>query len=331
MAGIQNGRNFMKMITDLFSQIFEMSIIATVVIIAVLLIRFLIGKLPKKYSYYLWSVVLFRLICPVSISSVMSIFNLDGKQLRRFLELTDTSLSGGSYLHIENMIAQEVEEKAHLWLQIVSVLWLVGIVAIAFYSICAYYKLHKVVSKATLLRENVYECENISSPFVMGMFTPKIYIPYHLSLQEQDYVLVHEKYHIKRCDHIVKIIIVTVLAVYWFHPLVWMAYFYANRDMEMSCDEQVLNILGDKIKQEYSLLLLSFATNKRMKFSYPLGFGENDTSKRVKNVLHFQKPHIWRNILGIFVFGIVVLGCGTNEATGTVIDEIGDYSEDIYL
>lgn len=334
----------MRIVTDLFSQILEMSLTASVVITAVFFIRCLMLKLPKKYSYCLWAVVLFRLISPVSVSSALSIFNLGGYQWKRFLGLTDAVVSEEkimlpaetitTYTYAgdisESVTVHEyvpstvdfapTEMNAPIWLQISSLLWLVGIAAILFYSIYTYFRFCKVVTKATLLRENIYECENIPSPFVMGMFTPKIYIPYHLSGEEQNYVLAHEKYHIKRCDHIVKIVAFMVLAVYWFHPLVWTAFFFASRDMEMSCDEKVLSMFGGEIKQDYSRLLLSFATNKRMRFAGPLAFGESDTGRRVKNVLRFHKPHMWGSVLGIALLAVVVLGCATDEAKSDVVE-----------
>lgn len=335
-------RIVMKIATDLFLAILEMSVTATIVIAVVLVIRIMMGKLPKKYSYCLWAVVLFRLICPVSVSSAFSIFNLGGYQVKHFEGLTDADMvreaemlptetitiytypdAGETTVHEYTPYSVDfapIEAGVPMWLQITSILWIVGIAAILFYSVYTYYRFRKTVAKATLLRENIYECENIASPFVMGVLVPRIYIPYHLSEEEQEYVLAHEKYHIKRFDHIVKLIAFLVLSVYWFHPFVWVAFFFACRDMEMSCDEKVLSMLGGDIKQDYSMLLLSFATNKRMSFAGPLAFGESDTGKRVKNVLRFRKPHIWGSVLGILLLAVVVLGCGTNKAEENVVE-----------
>lgn len=337
----------MKILTTFFSQLLEMSITASIVIIAVLIVRCLLQRLPKKYSYCLWAVVLFRLLCPVSISSVFSIFNLGGYEWKRFLGLTDvTEAENVVMLPSEEITVTElagetagavtmheytpgvyeyaaVDSAVPMWLQMAAVLWLIGIVAILFYSIYTYGKFRKTVEKATFLQENIYECENIPSPFVMGVFSPKIYIPYHLNEEEQAYVLTHEKYHIKRCDHIVKIVAFLVLSLYWFNPFVWLAYFFACRDMEMSCDEKVLSMLGNEIKQDYSVLLLSFATNRRLSFAGPLAFGESDTGKRVKNVLRFQKPKVWGSILGIGLLALVVLGCATNEKEEDVVEATG--------
>ncbi len=331
----------MKIIISLFSQILEMSVTAAIVIGVVLFIRILMGKLPKKYSYCLWAVVLFRLLCPVSVSSTLSLFNWGEYRLKRFWEVTDAGMAreagmlpaetittytypdaGTVTLHEYTSSSDfvPVEVGVPLWLQVSSVLWLVGIAAILFYSIFSYCKFRKLVEKATLLRENIYECENISSPFVMGILKPAIYIPYRLQVQEQEYILVHERYHIKRGDHIVKFVAFMVLSVYWFHPLVWVAFFFACRDMEMSCDEKVLSMLGGEIRQDYSMLLLAFATNKRMCFVGPLAFGESDTGKRVKNVLRFRKPHIWTSVLGIGLFAVVVLGCATDKAKEEVVE-----------
>lgn len=333
----------MKIVTAFFSQILEMSLTAAIVIPAVLVIRSLIGKLPKKYSYYLWAVVLFRLICPVSFSSAFSIFNLCGDKLKQILGRTGVTVPEVSVFLEENMTVAvhkyaekdvvyeyvpssadfiPIETSTPMWLQIASILWVIGIAVILFYSIYTYCKFHKTVEKATLLQENIYECENIPSPFVMGIVTPKIYIPYHLDKKEQEYVLAHERYHIKRCDHIIKAVAFGVLTVYWFHPFVWAAFFLACRDMEMSCDEKVLSCLGGEIKQDYSMLLLSFAANRRMSFAGPLAFGESDIGKRVKNVLHFHKPRLWGSVLGVVLLMTAVLGCATDGAENEAASEI---------
>lgn len=335
----------MEMFTSFFEQLLKMSVTASVVILAVLLARLCLRRLPKKYSYLLWAVVLFRLICPISVSSAFSIFNFLGYKWKRLFGLTDSMEAQVVMAPNEEIIVTQfadagseavtaheytpgtydyvpIEATTPMWLQIATILWLLGIGVILFYSIYTYWKFRGNVAKATLLRDNIYECENISSPFVMGIVSPRIYIPYRLGEEEQKYILAHERYHITRCDHLVKVVAFLVFTVYWFHPLVWISYFLMCRDMEMSCDEKVLSMLGSEIRQDYSMLLLSFATNRRFCLAGPLAFGESDTGKRVKNVLHFRQPKLWGSVLGIVLLAAVILGCATNEEDEDALEVI---------
>lgn len=331
----------MKMIASLFEILWEMSLIASIVIGCVLLARCFMHRLPKKYSYMLWLVVLFRLICPVSVSSEFSIFNLahfrvdwSGATVTEAVtEFPGEDITHTNYIYEDAVVMENYayETAVHTYtltelsiparIRLASGIWFFGVAAILFYSIRMYMKFREKVSGATLLRDNIYECENIPSPFVMGIILPKIYIPYRLTKEEQSYILAHENYHIRRCDHLIKMAAFFMLTVYWFNPLVWVSYILMCRDMEMSCDEKVLSQLGVQIKQDYSTLLLSFAMNKRLNFAGPLAFGETDTGKRVKNVLRFQQPKVWGSVLGVVLLAAVILGCATNEATERVVVE----------
>lgn len=125
------------------------------------------------------------------------------------------------------------------------------------------------------MEENIYECDRITEPFVLGFFRPKIYIPFRLEEAEKEYILQHERYHIKRHDHQIKMLAIILLAIHWFNPFVWLAYYLMCRDMEMSCDEQVIIQLGSEIKQDYCNSILGFAMGKRTWALGTLAFGEN--------------------------------------------------------
>lgn len=190
--------------------------------------------------------------------------------------------------------------------------WLAGMAVMGTYGVISYCVLGHRLRFATTIDRRVYEAEHIASPFVFGIVRPRIYLPYHLSEEEQDYILRHENYHIKRRDYLVKLLAFGLLAVYWFHPLVWVAYYLMSRDMEMSCDEQVLKELGLEERKAYSTLLLSFASNKRFPLPSPLSFGENDVKSRIKQILSYKSPTLW-GIIGIAVLILVVaISCLTD-------------------
>ncbi len=317
----------------LFLRILNMSITASYVILAVLLLRIIIRKVPKAFSYGLWAVVGFRLICPISFHSIISVFNL-----RLFHFNTKVSSVGTmNYIpkNIGYMKAPEISTgiiqadtfmnsrlpAAHLaasinpmqvYIFLFTLLWIIGIITFIVYSIASYNRLHRMVSKAVLLRENIYECDKIPTPFVLGIIKPRIYIPFHLNDKELNYILHHENYHIKRRDYIIKPIAYLILTLYWFHPLVWIAYFCMNEDMEMSCDEKVLKDIGLAVKYDYSKSLLSFAVNRRFIATGPLSFGETNAKERINNILRFKKPKIWVSVIVGLVCLLVVFACAAN-------------------
>ena len=324
----------MDKLTLLFEKIWEMNLTASAVVLAA---RCFLLRFPKKYSYCLWTVVLFRLLCPLSITSTFSIFNfLTIHQFPLFLSKNTTLQQGVEILPNEQITVTAVpaaagkppvEYLSHsytpvevltpAWLKGAACIWLGGIVLILLYSLCQYLKLHKKVETATFLSENIYECDHLSSPFVMGLFSPRIYIPYHLSEEEKDFILTHEKYHLRRLDHLVKPLAFFALTLHWFNPLIWLSYFLMCRDMEMSCDERVLSLLGSQVKKGYSTLLLSLSTNRGTGLGGPLAFGESDTGRRIRNVLHFRQPKKWFAIIGIIITLIIILGCATDTTIQT--------------
>lgn len=191
-------------------------------------------------------------------------------------------------------------------------IWLSGIIFILSWNFYMLFSMKKHLGNAVKFKDNIYECGNIPSPFVTGVLHPRIYIPFRLGKEEQEYILEHEKYHIKRRDYIIKPAAFILACIYWFNPLVWVSYFLMVRDMEMSCDEYVLQNMDAGIRKNYSMSLLGFATNHRGKAAGLLSFGETDTRKRVVNVLNFKKHGKWMGALAAIL--ILVLGavCLTN-------------------
>ena len=338
------------MLNDL-SQIFltflYKNMTVSVVIIAVLLARFLLRKMPKKYSYILWSIVGIRMLFDLPFATNISVFNLfrgfakhtstvetmlAGSHRTNLQGSTDllnkTDTTGAAVAHASRSTA--VEAMTHTLttsqtvLGILGLLWLIVVALFVTYGIYSYVKCRLLVRTAVIARDitpdshkkknnvSVWECDRIPSPFVLGIIRSRIYIPFRMPKQEQAYILAHEKCHIRRLDPLWKLIAFLLLAVYWWNPLVWIAFFYMVRDMEMSCDEAVIEQFGNEIKQGYSNSLLSFAMERHPYSFAPVAFGEGDAGRRIKNVLNFKKPHTWVAILVFVLLVVVGVSCLTN-------------------
>lgn len=326
----------------IFLQLLNMSITAGYVIIAVLLIRLCIRRLPKIYSYVLWSIVAFRLLCPVSFSSAYSFFNLryfDGmekteagiqyvametdaeeEEIQPVMRNEQILPSAGASLDIAEVESERAEAVTPTnWKEVMpkvfSVIWVSGIGVLLIYTFFELARIRKQTADAVLTEGNIYESDRICQPFVFGMIHPRIYIPFRLQGQEREYILGHEQYHIRRKDYLVKGLAYGLAVVYWFHPLVWLAYYFMCQDMEMSCDEKVISSHGSEIKQSYGRLLLSFATEKKMLVG-PLNFGESNAGKRIKNVLKYKKTGVAAALLGAALLVVLCLVFATNGKGG---------------
>jgi len=297
-----------------FPKLLNMSLTGTVAIICVLLLRLLLKKAPKVISYALWAIVLFRLLCPVSIESGLSLFGL------MEAPTVDTVTGTNSIQYVpENIVHMEVpavmppapgvsetinstlqqgkEQAAAKPIEIAVVVgtyvWLAGVLAMAVYSVASYFKLKKRLLTAYPLQENIYLVDEITTPFVMGLFRPRIYLPSDIEKRQMSYIIFHEKHHIQRGDHIWKGLAFLALSIHWFNPFAWLAFLCAGKDMEMSCDEAVVKKLGAEILADYTASLLSLATGKHIIAGVPLAFGEGDTKGRILNLARWKKPTFW--------------------------------------
>ena len=314
----------------LFLSVLDLSIAASWVILAVLAVRALLYKAPKLYSYALWAAVGFRLVSSVSVSSVVSLFNL-----RPFREAVQTTgqlrfiprnieLAAIPQIHtgipavdtvVNNNLPAPTPEASVNPMQIVifvgMMIWIAGMVVMAVISIVNYVRLRRDLRFAVRMEGNVWQCETVRSPFLVGLINPRIYLPYGLDNQTQEYILAHERYHLKRFDYIVKLFAYTLLTIYWFNPLCHLAFRLMNRDMEMSCDEEVLNRNNIPTTQ-YSLSLLTIATNRRFPAATPLAFAETGVKERMINVLNWKKPKKWVSVVAVMVCAILLISCATN-------------------
>ncbi len=309
---------------ELLPQIINMSITGGIVIIVVLLIRLLLKRAPKVFSYALWVVVLFRLLCPLALPSSISIFTLFDAPRTHYgsleyipedivqnenpigiLPMADVNESVNSaLLHGQEQVVADSPEPMPA-MSAATYIWLVGVTALLLYSVIKLFRLRRKLIGSCLLRENIYLADHIASPFVIGIFRPSIYLPSTLSDREREYIILHEQHHIRRFDHIVKLLAFLALCIHWFNPLVWVAFFLSGADMEMSCDEAVIKNLSCDVREEYSRSLLSLASGRRLISGTSLAFGEGDTRARIKNILQYKKPARW--IIAVVVVALLVV------------------------
>lgn len=319
--------------------------ILTLVILAVLLVRLLLRRLPKKYSYLLWSVVGIRMLLKLQLPSRFSLLSLwhymtqqisgsqlltAPKQLTNMQKITDPQagaqnlqpagqlITGQTVTGAARGLSQAGAKAGSGWdhlLQICMLIWIAGMIVLLLYGILSYFKCRRMTVQAVHMEGNIWECDHLATPFVLGIVRPRIYIPFHLSAEEKPYILAHETYHIRRGDPIVRLLAFVLLTFYWINPFVWIAYFLMIRDMEMSCDEAVLLQLGTQIKKAYSNSLLTFATGRKQVTFSPLAFGESGTSGRIKNILDFKKPKVWGSLLAILAVILAAVFCLTSQKT----------------
>ena len=305
------------MFDRLYMGVLDMSKTAAMVIAVVLLVRLLLKKAPKVFSYALWAVVLFRLLCPISFETPVSIvpqlpdtstgynladesIDLAGAGMAAYQAVGDL-LNGG--LGVQHIPTTEVTEDGmtryvmadwwSVWILFGKYVWAAGMAVMLLYSAFSYRRIKKQIEIAVPIRDNIWIADDIKSPFVIGFVRPRIYLPGNLGEKEQEYIILHEQHHIRRFDHIFKALAFLALTIHWFNPLAWLAFGLACKDMEMSCDEAVIRKLGGKVRADYSASLLSLATGRRIIAGTPLAFGEGDTKGRIKNLAKWKKPAVW--------------------------------------
>ena len=304
----------------LFLEILNMSITSSYVILFIILIRFLLKKVPKIYSYLLWSVVLLRLTIPFSIQSIFSLIRINTKSIPKDIMYTELPQINSGIKVIDSIVNNSLPAPVlvasanpmQIWIAIGQSIWILGLIILMIYSIVTTIKLSRKLKSATHISNNIYENSIIKTPFVFGLVNPKIYLPKDLSEIENGYIIKHEQTHIERKDHIIKFIAFLVVSIHWFNPLVWLSFFLMTGDMELSCDEKVIKELGSGIKKDYSNSLLSLSTGRRIIGGSPIAFGENSTKGRIKNVLNYKKQEFWVSIVAIIVIVAVSIGLISN-------------------
>lgn len=293
-----------RFFVDHFPALLDLNFTVCFVIGFVLCVRQFLKGAPKVFSYALWGIVLLRLLVPVSIESPVS-FVPERTEFSSMVEVSEVlpeisfetpkDRTDNRY-HLENTApgeplietAHSVDAQTYLTLA-----WLLGILLMLLYSAVSYLKVRRRIRTAVPLRKGIYIADQIDSPFVMGIFRPAIYLPDTLDDFERRFIIAHERQHIRRGDHIFKALGFLALTIHWFNPFVWVAFTFASRDMEMSCDEAVIRKLGENVRADYSATLLNLATGHRLFAGTPLAFGEDDPAGRVRNLAKWKKPKRW--------------------------------------
>ena len=310
--------------SGLFLKILNMSISASYIVFAVLLLRLLLKKAPKWINCILWGIVGLRLVLPFSIESMFSLIpstetiSKASDSPRPYFEsgisVVDNQVNG----YLRGTYFEGVSRPQGNFIDITTILgniWLVGVVALLIYTVISYVKLKKKIGTAVLLRDSIYQSENVVSPFVLGVIKPKIYLPFNMKDKAMEHVVAHEMAHIRRKDHIWKPLGFLLLTLHWFNPLMWLGYVLLCRDIELACDEKVIKELEHDARADYSEALLTCSVNRRMIAACPLAFGEVGVKDRVKSVLNYKKPAFWIIIAAVIACVAVAVCFLTNPLT----------------
>ena len=296
---------------ELFLKIINMSISASWLVLAVLILRFVLKKAPKWINVLLWGIVAIRLICPFSFESTLSLIpSAETIPLNIGMDTTPTINSGISAINnaVNPIISQSNTPMAgasvnllQITIGIYEYIWIFGMIALALYTAISYWRLRRKVDTAVRYKDNIFQSENVSFPFVLGIIKPRIYLPFKMNGQYLEHVVAHEQAHVCRKDHWWKPLGFLLLMIHWFNPLMWLAYVLLCRDIELACDEKVIKELGNEQRGDYTQALVACSVNRRMIAACPLAFGEVSVKERVKSVMNYKKPAFWVIIISVIV------------------------------
>lgn len=292
----------------LFLKFLNLSINASILIAAILFFRFAFWKAPKWITCLIWSLVGIRLLIPFSIESSFSLI----PQREPIPSSTIVRMTPASSV-ISQAITTSIDTSVNVTqssstsvILFLSYVWIAGLIIMFAYTFFSYLVLRNKLKTATLYSAGVKQSENVSSPFVLGIIRPTIFIPYSLNDSDLKYVLFHERAHVKRRDYIWKPLGFLILSVYWFNPIIWLAYIILCKDIELACDERVINRLDSDARKEYSRVLLNCSVKHKMIIACPVAFGETDVKRRVKKVMNYKKPAFW--IILVAILCCIVVG-----------------------
>lgn len=311
--------------SEIFLKIVNMSISASYIVLAVLLLRFLLKRAPRWITVALWGIVAIRLICPFSLESVLSLIpSAETVSPDIMLDRTPEINTGIPFVNdmvnpiIGTSFAPDPATSANplqLWIPTFALFWIVGMVALAVYTVISYVRIRHKVRTAVLLRDNIYQSERVVSPFVLGIIKPRIYLPFNMNDADMKHVVAHEQAHIRRKDHLWKPIGFLILTLHWFNPLVWLGYVFLCRDIELACDEKVIKQLDRDERADYSQALLACSVSRKLISACPLAFGEVGVKDRIKSVLSYKKPAFWLIIAAVAACIAVAVCFLTNPPT----------------
>ena len=297
--------------SDLFLKIVNMSISASWLVVAVLILRLVLKKAPKWVNVLLWGIVAVRLICPFSFESALSLIPSAETFPEKIISGPSFDVQTG-ITPIDNRINDYLGDRyfegvtvptnnGNNVMTILTIVWIIGILLLATYTVISYWRLHRKVDTAVRYKDNIFQSENVSSPFVLGIINPRIYLPFSMNEQDMEHVVAHEQAHIRRKDHWWKPLGFLLLTIHWFNPLMWLAYVLLCRDIELACDEKVIKGLSNEQRADYTQALVARSVNRRMIAACPLAFGEVGVKERVKSVMNYKKPAFWVIIIAVIV------------------------------
>ena len=317
---------------QLFFRLLNISINAGWLVLAVLMLRVLLKKAPRWLHVALWGLVGIRLALPFSIESIFSLIPSAETVPPTIVYEREPAIDSG-FSSVDQIVNPIVADRftpdfttsanpLQAWGAILSCVWLIGLFLMVAYMLIGYLRLRFRLRTATKREGRVYESEFVSSPFILGIFRPRIYLPYGLNENTVDHVVAHEEAHLKRRDHLIKPLAFLFLAVYWFQPLLWVAYILLCRDIEYACDEKVIKNESDETRREYSMALLSCSIRRFSIAACPLAFGEVGVKARIKNVMNYKKPTFWLILLAVVAIIVASVCFLTNPLTDSKKAEV---------
>ncbi len=331
---------------SVFLWFFNRAIAAGWLIIAIIFLRLILKRAPKWICCALWGICALRLVLPFSLKSVLSLIPSSEILPPEVIYHSRPHIESGIPL-VDNTVNGQIAEYYFEGVSVsngagvsmaslAALLWLIGVFALLLYALVSFVRLRNSVKEACELEKGVFESAAVSSPFILGIFRPRIYLPVNMDKETAQYVLRHERAHLRRIDHILKPLGFVILALYWFSPLVWIAYILFCRDIELACDEKVIADLDKENRANYAQALLTCAVGNKLLSACPLAFGEVSVKNRVKSALNYKKPMLWIVIAGL-ICAVAVAACFLtdplkNKVGGVVVTDSGsDYYEGVSI
>ena len=311
-----------------FLKLLNLSISASWLVLAVLVLRLISKRSPKWMNVLLWGIVALRLVLPFSIESALSLIPSAETVSPTAVQFAPAPTITSGVSVIDNAVNPSLSEHfaavptasvnpLYVWAYLAGWVWLIGLGAMLLYALASYLRLRRRVSVSLPIQDNIYLCDGISSPFILGVVKPRIYLPSGLDEVQRQNVLSHERAHLARRDHWWKPLGFALLAVYWFNPVLWLAYALLCRDIELACDERVIRTMDESAVKTYSTVLLACSMPRKAVITCPLAFGEVGVKERVKNALHYKKPAFWVVAASVAVCVVVAVCFLTNPPTDT--------------
>lgn len=311
-----------------FLKLLNLSISASWLVLAVLALRLVLRRAPKWVNVLLWGMVALRLMLPFSIESALSLIPSAETVSPEVVQFDPAPTITSGVEFIDNAVNPSLSESfaaaplasvnpLYVWIYLAGWVWLIGLAAMLAYALVSYLRLRRRVSVSLCVQENIYLCDAISSPFILGVVKPRIYLPSGLDEVQRQNVLSHERAHLARHDHWWKPLGFALLAVYWFNPVLWLAYALLCRDIELACDERVIRTMDESAVKTYSTVLLACSMPRKAVITCPLAFGEVGVKERVRNALHYKKPAFWVVAASVAVCIVVAVCFLTNPPTDT--------------